>query len=84
MDVPTSQCESRRFCKNAHVPAEQSPGTTAELAPVTRGADIQSLIEGRGRIQHGSPAINVNTLADQVMRQLDRRLMAWRERTGRI
>ena len=31
-----------------------------------------------------TPQLDVNTLADQVLRRLDRRVTAWRERTGRV
>jgi hypothetical protein len=31
-----------------------------------------------------APAINIEQLTDQVVKQIDRRLLAWRERTGRV
>jgi len=31
-----------------------------------------------------APPINVDVLTNQVMRQIDRRITSWRERTGRI
>jgi hypothetical protein len=30
------------------------------------------------------PGVNLEQLTDQVMRQMDRRMTAWRERHGRI
>jgi hypothetical protein len=30
------------------------------------------------------PGLNLEHLTDQVMRQMDRRMTAWRERRGRI
>jgi hypothetical protein len=32
----------------------------------------------------GSPPLNIETLTDQVVQQIDRRITAWRERMGKI
>jgi len=83
IELPPAERTSHSFRKTARVLAQQPPETAMASAAMARRSDGQSQLEGRWRGQHDGPAINVNNLADQVMRQLDRRLTAWRERTGR-
>ena len=40
--------------------------------------------DGYRHTQSGEPAVDIEALTNQVVRQIDRRITAWRERTGRI
>lgn len=64
-------------------PSQLPPGTVAAgPAPSTRVPTAQDAFEQAGRLQ-APPAFNVEALTGLVIQQIDRRLVAWRERMGR-
>jgi hypothetical protein len=72
------------------IPARPQPKIptveTASPIPVAQAAEVFEAKSPRTRWKQPSaqpPAINVEALADQVLRRIDRRVVAWRERTGR-
>lgn len=59
-------------------PAESEVGQSASLLP-----DWRSNARARADAWPAAPAINIEQLTEQVVRQLDHRLMAYRERRGK-
>jgi hypothetical protein len=66
-------------------PPAPQPSTLRE-APAAAAAPAPPWPAGGpwGRPPAREPQVDVRALTDQVMRQIDRRLVAWRERTGRV
>jgi hypothetical protein len=64
--------------------------TTVTAAPAIRGEAPEEHIPGHAQPAAAppaaatAPAINIDTLTTQVMDQIDRRVVAWRERMGRF
>jgi hypothetical protein len=59
--------------------AEAGSAPHAPLAPAARAAEESRAVTSRGR-----SAIDIEQLTDQVVRSIDRRVIAHRERTGRV
>jgi len=57
-------------------------------AASTKGSDVADDLRASGHpetaLARAMPAVDVNELTDQVIRQIDQRTTAWRERMGRI
>ncbi|MCP4202230.1 MAG: hypothetical protein GY769_09870 [bacterium] len=78
-----------RVIARSHGPSE-SPArrpSHRDLEPVSNiGAPRSSRPAATARASHGAPPppqIDIHSLTDQVVRRIDRRYLAWRERTGR-
>jgi hypothetical protein len=63
---------------STNAPAESEVGQSASLLP-----DWRSNARARADAWPAAPAINIEQLTEQVVRQLDHRLMAYRERRGK-
>jgi hypothetical protein len=64
-----------------HLLQQQEDRHAADLKPTAFAT--QSGIGANPQVA-SPPAINMEQLTEQVVRQIDRRILAWRERTGRI
>ena len=62
-------------------PGRTSPGTET---PMTMGQAFVRPGAGVGARATGPPPVDVNRLTDQVMQTIDRRILAYRERRGRV
>lgn len=70
------------------------PARTAAAAPVPVAAPVQpapihreeavETVHVAPRLKAAAPTVNIDQIADQVIRQIDSRVIAWRERMGRI
>lgn len=64
------------------LPASPAPAGGEDGWPPPRRAAVPRASAGAATA--GVPQVDVQQVTDQVMRRIDRRLVAWRERTGRV
>ena len=64
--------------------AAPQPAQTFSPEPMPAGRNAQSYVDPFQAPRGVASQVNVNQITDEVVRQLDRRMVAWRERLGRI
>jgi hypothetical protein len=72
--------------RQTQVMAHQAISTPVPTEHMTAGQPVTTTVPTHPWMTNPSPipAFNIEQLTDQVMRQMDRRMTAWRERRGRI
>jgi hypothetical protein len=59
-------------------------GKMPDIPPRRRAAEARDSVHIAEWAKQGAPTLNIDTIAEQVIKQIDNRVIAWRERLGKV